>query len=44
MGEKQAVTQLNIRIPHPLAQALEELASAEHIEKLILLDKFYGMG
>ncbi len=34
MVEKQPVTQLNIRIPPALAQALEELATAEHIEKI----------
>ncbi len=34
MIEKQPVMQLNIRIPHALAQALEELATAEHLEKI----------
>ena len=29
-----AVTQLNLRIPRELAQELEELAHAEHIEKI----------
>ena len=34
MPEKHTVTQLNIRIPPTLAQALEELAAAEHLEKI----------
>jgi len=34
MPGKQAVTQLNIRIPQDLAQELEELALVEHIERI----------
>jgi len=34
MPGKQAVTRLNIRISQDLAQELEELALAEHLEKI----------
>ena len=34
MPEQQQVTQLNLRIPKALARELEELAHAEHLEKI----------
>jgi predicted HTH domain antitoxin len=34
MPEQRQVTQLNIRIPKALARELEELAHAEHLEKI----------
>lgn len=34
MPGKQAVTQLNLRIPQDLALELEELARVEHLEKI----------
>ena len=34
MPEQRQVTQLNIRIPRALARDLEELAHAEHLEKI----------